>query len=110
MKTKYTKENEVDFYYRLLAYMDKDGYLLRGHDHTFYRYPTHYTNLVDSDLTDYPRETSWPRETSPETYEYYVRDHELEKLKKHIFICPCLDTARDEEYKHKIKITICEDE
>lgn len=105
MKTKYkepTQDQIVDFYYLMFIFLDKSGHLLSGHDLAFCKYPHRYSSIINRNLEKYPRETS------PEVYEYDVIDGDINiivrdqfMIKKSIYL--------NRKGKRKIKITICKD-
>ena len=97
MKTKYTKQNEIDFYYLLLInYSQYQMGFLRDED--FNNNPTNFTNILDK----------FQRETSPETYEYYVSDIGIKNIRNGYW---SLASSKPSDIRiNKIKITICEDE
>ena len=88
MKNKYinpTKDQEVDFYYRLLVYLREGRSIGEIEEREFYKDPGIYSYFVDSSLQN------WPRDTSLEENEFYISCGGMENL------------------KYKIKITICEE-
>lgn len=98
MKTKEpTQEQIVDFYYYLLMYRSM-GYDLCEMDTDF----SFYTDVLDK------VSSSWPRETSPESYEYYVSEGDINLIvRDHGMATKSIYLNRSG--KRKIKITICED-
>lgn len=104
MKTKYTKENEIDFYYTLLVYKCNNIGVGITDEKLFATRPNDFTEYRNSTLHD------WHRETSLETYEYYVSTLELKAIKNNSYVHANLETNKDWYAKHKIKITICEED
>lgn len=104
MKTKYTKENEIDFYYTLLVYKCNNIEVGITDEKLFATRPNDFTEYRNSTLHD------WPRETLPETYEYYVSNNGLLKIRTLGEYGIVISEDKDRHYKHKIKITICEED
>lgn len=100
MKTKYkepTQEQIVDFYYYLLMYRSM-GYDLCEMDTDF----SFYTTVLDR------VSSSWPRETLPETYDYYVSHIGIKNIRNGYR--QLVSSTPGDMRINKIKITICEDE
>lgn len=107
MKTKLTEpteQNHIDIFYRLLlCYANSPSCDLVDLCEKFYDNP--------EETTEFFNETKiFPRETSPETYEYYVSDNSLRELKLNGSDVMIWGKEKCDYYTHKIKITICEDE
>lgn len=105
MKTKYTEPTEgqtIDFYYVLFAYLDMGFQISEGDEHNFFCVPNMFTAFLDDSK-------HWPRETSPEVYEYYVSAGGLDEIKEIPTDVMIWGREKCDYYKHKIKITVCED-
>lgn len=106
MKTKDpTQDQIVDFYYYLVSSLCEVGYIYQENEKEkmFLCNPEKFSKFVDDDLDIFPRETS------PEVYEYYVSDGDLNLIRSRCGLC-IKSVYLCHFGKHKIKITICEDE
>lgn len=104
IKKEPTSEQIEDFYYSMLITLYQEIVDIGNHN----------DEAFDTDFevgTRHIKEcgVGWLRETSPETYEYYVSDGDLNLIRskcglciKSVYLCHL--------GKHKIKITICDDE
>lgn len=102
MHYKYTKENEIDFYYFLIRRASVGLSVGENEEQNFLIDCNFATELINS------CSKGLPREITPEVYEFYVSDYNLNCLRAGQQFCGypskgCLTP-------NKIKITICEDE
>lgn len=99
MKAKYTKQNEIDFYYLLLInYSQYQMCFLRDED--FNNNPTNFTNILDK----------FQREVSTEKFDFYISDLGKDCVSEGQAFIFSVSSDKNDLYKHKVKITICEDE
>lgn len=107
MKTKNkepTKDQEVDFYYAMIVFLECGVDIDEDEYDSFLKRPYMVSEWIDQHSDKYPRETS------PEVYEYYVSDFGLAVIRDHQGLTSIgINVEKFNRTPRKIKITICED-